>query len=532
MLSPLQPCFICGTPTEIELLDISTFSDELFQLVALERSGWQVEDGACPLCVRRVLLRALMEKGDEALYRRIRTNWPRNMDIGFAALPLPIRLHTDPRFTGKGQTIAFVDSGFFPVADLTRPVNRIRAWANAGQEPVQEIFFGPDERPEWSNWDARIGAQWHGTMTTTVASGNGWLSHGIYSGLASDAQVVLVRARDAAGGITNETITRALKWLLEHRTELQLSVISMSVAGDPVDELYGNPVDTAVAALVDAGVVVVVAAGNDGVRRLIPPATASAAITVGGMDDRNEFQPEDLDLWHSNYGMSDDRSYKPEVVAPSIWVSAPILPGSEVAAEAIELFERRKAGDSSVEDRISELKLVTAYYQSVDGTSFAAPIVASVVAMMREANPTLSPAQIRDLLIDTALFVEDAPRERQGAGVVQPAQAIAAALRAPGGPLADFPTSTKLTTNGIQFVLYDRTAKQVQVAGSWNGWQAAETLEPGPGDGIWVGEIALLPPGEYEYKFILDGERWLDDPTNPLKATDAHGGWNSVLVVG
>lgn len=529
-MNPFEPCPICKTPTEVELLDISLFSAELHEMLARDKQGWQPPDGACPLCVRRVIVRAMMEKGDAAMYQRIQTNWPQNADIAFAALPLPIRLHTDLRFTGKGQTIAFVDSGFYPIADLTRPTNRIRAWANAGVEPVQEMWFGPDETPAWTNWDARLDNQWHGTMTTTVAAGNGWQSHSIYSGLASFAQLVLVKARDADGAITNETITRALKWLRQHRDELNLTVVSMSVSGDPVEHLKGNPVDTAVADLVNDGVVVVVAAGNDGVRRLIPPATAAHALTVGGIDDHNEFRPDDLEVWHSNYGLGDDRNYKPELVAPSIWVSAPILPGTPVAAEAQELFARRKQGDSSVEERIRELKLVTAHYQSVDGTSFAAPIVASVVAIMREANPTLTPAQIRELLIESAQFVEGSSRERQGAGVIQPAQAVAAALRAPGGPLENLPAHTVVTPQGIQFVLFERDAARVEVVGSWNDWQSPTAMQL-QGSGIWLGSIPLLPPGQYTYKYILDGARWLDDPTNPNKLTDAYGGWNSYFLV-
>jgi hypothetical protein len=44
----------------------------------------------------------------------------------FAVLPIPLRLNADPRFRGKGVTIAFIDSGFYPHPDLVRPRNRIR----------------------------------------------------------------------------------------------------------------------------------------------------------------------------------------------------------------------------------------------------------------------------------------------------------------------------------------------------------------------------------------------------------------------
>lgn len=46
----------------------------------------------------------------------------------FAVLPTPLRLNADPNRTGRGVTIAFLDPGFYPHADLTEPVNRIIAY--------------------------------------------------------------------------------------------------------------------------------------------------------------------------------------------------------------------------------------------------------------------------------------------------------------------------------------------------------------------------------------------------------------------
>ena len=45
-------------------------------------------------------------------------------------LSTPLRLDADERFTGKGVTIAFLDSGFYPHVDLTTPENRIVAYHN------------------------------------------------------------------------------------------------------------------------------------------------------------------------------------------------------------------------------------------------------------------------------------------------------------------------------------------------------------------------------------------------------------------
>jgi len=309
-----------------------------------------------------------------------------------------------------------------------------------------------------------------------------------------------------------------------------VQVVSMSVSGDPVEPLAGNEVDEAVAALVAEGIVVVVAAGNDGQRRLVPPATAPYALTIGGLDDRNSFDHAARALWHSNYGASVLGAHKPELVAPSIWVVAPILPGTPVAAEARALFDRRAHGDTSVEARIAEAMLITPHYQHVDGTSFAAPLVASVVACMLEATPSLTVALVRDVLLAAASPVPGAPVEHQGAGALDAGRSVALALRERHGRLAGDLFEPQIISGGIAFVLHDHDARQVQVLGSWDGWRAPGLIAAPVEPGVWRAEREL-PPGSYIYKFLLDGTRWLGDPANPRKATDGLGGLNSVLTV-
>ncbi len=289
-------------------------------------SYWDRADGACPACVQQNLLQTLLAKGDAALHEAIQTAWPLDAEAAFGVLPTSLRLHADPRFCGKGITIALVDAGFYPHSDLVQPRNRIRVWADATVDPVSVFHFEPEETPTWPDWNGARDWQWHGTMTTTVAAGNGFLSHGLYSGLAHAAELVLIQVRDSGGHISSASIHRALEWILKNGLELGVRTVSLSVSGDPVSPLAGNAVDEAVAALVDAGISVVAAAGNDGQRSLLPPATAPLALTIGGIDDKNTFSHDEIALWHSNYGTASNEVPKPDLVAPSIWVAAPVLP--------------------------------------------------------------------------------------------------------------------------------------------------------------------------------------------------------------
>jgi serine protease AprX len=422
-------CGLCGAAArEADLAEVGWLDHAVLDRLARANPAWRREDGACPACVQDALLEVLRESGADALQAHIQLAWPLDAQAAFGAIPTPLRLQADPRFRGRGVTLAQVDAGYFPHRDLVRPRNRIRAWVDAGRSPVAVRRFGDRETPSWPRWDARDAYQWHGLMTSAASAGNGALSHGLYRGLASEADVVLVQAREPNGRIPNRAIARALGWLARHAGELELGVVSVSVGGDPVERLVGNAVDEAVGELVDLGVTVVVAAGNDGVRRLIPPATAPRALTVGGLDDKNTFDAAELEVWHSNYGQSWTGGWKPELVAPSLWVVAPVLPGTPLAEEAVELFSRRARGDDTVEGRIAEQKLITPHYQHVEGTSFAAPLVASTVACMLEANPALGPGEVAQVLVATAEPVPGAARERQGAGALHAGRAVAMAL--------------------------------------------------------------------------------------------------------
>src|SRR5262249_56249615 len=80
--------------------------------------------------------------------------------------------------------------------------------------------------------------------------------------------------------------------------------------------------------------------GNAGPRpgqRVLPPARAPSSIAVGGLDDKNSTDRVRRGMYRSSYGPTIDGLQKPEVIAPGIWVAAPILPKTPTAEEA-ELY--------------------------------------------------------------------------------------------------------------------------------------------------------------------------------------------------
>lgn len=484
----------------------------------------------------------------------------RHFENRFAVVPTALRLGVDPDRTARGVTIAFLDSGFYPHPDLTQPVSRIVAYKDIANPRAK---LQSNKMPEESDW--------HGTMTSVAAAGNGYLSDGVYRGLASEAQLVLVKVSEN-GKITEPTIERGLRWVIENKEPYNIRVVSISLGGDQDVPYTANAVDQAAEDAVKAGIIVVVAAGNSGCNedhRTVPPANSPSVITVGGYHDNNQLEGA-LDLYCSSYGPTADGIIKPELIAPAMWVAAPILPNTDAydRAEALsqlasspdylleqiarpsgnskktrdELWKRSGLGDAlrqlpigairaEVESLLQQNKIIATHYQHVDGTSFAAPIVASVVAQMLEANPRLGPAAVKHILISTADRIQGAPAMRQGFGMLNASRAVEEAARELHEGEAIFFCPPRVNSSKVEFTYHDDAAESVALAGDFNEWTTTATPCRRNDDGVWSVQIDLLPPGRYRYKLVVNGERWIEDPANAMKEPDEYGGFNSILHI-
>lgn len=468
----------------------------------------------------------------------------------FAVIPVTERLNADTTRTGRGVTIAILDSGFYPHPDLIEPHNRIAAFHDV-TNPAAKL----DASAVPQSWD------WHGTQTSVTAAGNGFLSNGIYRGLAFEAKLALVKVSDG-GRISDKHIVRGLEWVIANKERYNIRVFSMSLGADADVSFRESLVDEVAERAVREGLTLVVAAGNSGCtadHRPIPPANSPSVITVGGYNDNNELGAREVDPYCSSFGPTVDGIIKPEIVAPAIWVAAPILPETDSyrRAEALSViaaapnYQLQKlvsdlwrdaewplsmAAASPTEIRdlaetdIRESKIVATHYQHVDGTSFAAPIVASVVAQMLEANPKLAPAAIKNILVATADRSANLSLHQQGYGVLNARRAVAeAASEIHTHEKCDF-NAPRIENGKLVFWYHNDSAKSVSLAGEFNDWNPQAAFFARYQSGMWQAEIELLPAGSYEYKLVVDGQ-WLDDPSNGLKVTDNHGGFNSVLHI-
>jgi len=542
-------CPLCGDQVDKLLYRYHIDNEKVvLQKIREHNPSWTEHDGACSRCVDYYHTEVVMQ---QRILPEVGPYFPVKSADDFIILPTPLRLDADARFTGKGVTICFIDSGFYPHPDLTTHTNRIKAIVDITKN---------SEVPEAPPSEGFGEALWHGTMTSVVCAGDGYLSNGLYKGIASDAELVLLKVMNDAGHISTENIVKALQWVLANHEQYNIRIVNMSLGDDAAVSYKQSEVDQLAEQLVENGIVVVAAVGNDEHGTIKPPANSPHVIAVGGIDDENDLT-DATGLYHSAYGFTADGLMKPELCAHAIWIAAPILPETKEQREAAALYGLVKMDDDELVNavrkssadvtldfavyasndvifireaiirRIQTCKYISPHYMHVDGTSFAAPIVCSLIAQMIEANPELTAQAIREVLFSTAKRIDGWPAERQGFGAIRPRNALLKVLKRGLIIKTNASPFVNPQKNSIEFYMQSDCAAQISLAGSFNEWaNDVLLLEPGR-NGFWKIEIPMLPAGKYKYKFFIDDKMWMEDVDNPYREPDGFAGFNSLLII-
>lgn len=602
----LTACPICRAPSDPRILALKEPIDSaVAAAVSQYHPSWSPTDGICPACLLRgagYLAAQRSAESRHALTEPI-TTFPYYHAAEETVLSQPQRLPDYACFAASGVTIAFLDSGFYPHPDLLRSTawGGVQPdWQQLSERQWHDLLRPADLRlvdyvdltddgeqvglDTASLWDS-AGDSWHGQMTTAIAAGNGLLSRGRYRGYAPGASILPIKIGRGGGRIPEEDILRGLTWLLrdDNWQRYGVRVVNISVGGDYPEPWQHNPVCRAAHALAQRGVLVAAAAGNRGVEELLAPAQTPSVLTVGGVDDRNlrwrSSAVEDtghIELYHHNYGSVPWQHIllrKPELLALARWLPSPILPPSPILRETFMIDRLRHvlAGEDEVmmpevwhalRRRMNAHKWVHPYYQHVDGTSVAVAQVAAVAAQMFGANPLLTGDEVRQILVDSALPLPHILPRQTGAGLLQPAAAVAAALHTHGGILGRFPQSsvrlrehelqkwaaqgtlavltldeTPSATGAVYFGCYAPHAECVSLVGSFNHWLPHRQLLQPAGSGWWHAAV-LLPRGTHLYRFWLDSRSeagsagtWQHDYENPNSSESGYHDGHSVVIV-
>ena len=331
-------------------------------------------------------------------------------------------------YKGAGITVAVVDSG---IADHAALKGRVLAHVNlVSSEPgVKGDPFG------------------HGTHVAGIIGGNTTASSGVTDafkgGTAPAVSLVDVRVLGRTGvGYTSDVIA-GIEWAIDNRVRYGIRVINLSLGHAVAEPWATDPLCVAVARAVDAGIVVVASAGNYGrtpdgapvLGGITSPGNSPFAMTVGAIDTAGTVdRSDDAVAPYSSRGPTRyDFGAKPDVVAP----------GSRIVS-----LEAPKSYLTSTYPGWHVAGSGTNAYFRLSGTSMASAVVSGGVALLLDAEPDLTPAQVRIALQTGATFMASGGLIASGTGSVD----FAASERlAQGGILSTTLSSVLGTSSGATY---------------------------------------------------------------------------------
>ena len=317
-------------------------------------------------------------------------------DSDSLAWPQPAGFRADG-LTGLGIGVAVIDSGISPHQAL-------------GDAVVESVDFVDPTR---QGGDLSQDPYGHGTHVAGIIAGR------FSGGVAPAAHLVSLRVLDHKGGGRSSDVIAALEWCIAHQFDWNLRVVNLSL-GQPVAEAAADdPLAQAVESAWRSGLVVVTAAGNAGMLgsgygMISSPANDPLVIAVGALDDRGtpERRDDEAAAFSSKGPTRFDFTVKPDLLAPGTHIVSLRVP------------------HSTLDRSMPEARVADAAYFEMSGSSMAAARVSGAVAVMLEANPTLTPDDVKARLMSRADHSGDEDIYTRGAGLVDLNAALAAVGRA------------------------------------------------------------------------------------------------------
>jgi serine protease AprX len=367
-------------PTDSDLADLQSIGVlggtryRVLPVITITATRRQIRDISHLPAVRSIYGNRTLSIASEPEVRTVtgvNQTW-RDTEVTSANQGLPI--------SGKNVTVAVLDTGI----DSTHGDLAGRVTKNIKLADTQSVSVGfnyPINSESLPNTDQLYG---HGTFVAGVIAGNGTQSSGKYSGVAPGARLVGL----SAGDLSLFYVLEGFDYLLANAKDLGVRVVNCSFSANTVFDA-NDPVNIASKLLTDAGINVVFSAGNSGpgAHTLNPYAVAPWVISVGATDTQGRLAS------FSSRGDFGNPLLHPSLVAPGVSIVS--LRGSAVSN--VTGVEGLASNDVP---RLSPTELP--FYTTANGTSFSAPQVAGTIALMLEANPGLTPVQVKEILQRTA----------------------------------------------------------------------------------------------------------------------------------
>ena len=274
----------------------------------------------------------------------------------------------DTGYDGAGSAVAIIDTGIdgahASLDDLDDD--------NSTNDPKVIAFYDPVNNPTLVNGTEVFpyDDQGHGSHCAGTTAGTGAPNYE-HVGMAPQAFLVGVKVLDAGGSGSFATVMAGMEWTVENRYKFNIRAASMSLGGPGLAEWASSDDDSVnryANEMMTAGIAIFIAAGNNAVSAQIgTPGSAEDAITVGALDKNSAI------AIYSSQGPTEELRVKPNIA----------YVGSNVMSVAFN------SGDQ---------------YTAMSGTSMATPGAAGVAALMFQANPDLSPFDIKNIMQETATY--------------------------------------------------------------------------------------------------------------------------------
>ena len=277
----------------------------------------------------------------------------------------------DTGYTGEGVTMAIIDTGIdgnhTALDDLDDD--------NMTDDPKIVAFYDAINNPGATNGTEIFpyDDNGHGTHCAGITAGTGAPNYQ-HIGVAPRANLVGVKVLDGGGSGSFAAVMAGMQWTVDKRHEFNIRAASMSLGALTGAIEWTSSEEESVNRMANemmrAGVTLFIAAGNSGGTATIgTPGSAEDVITVGSLDKDTSI------AIYSSQGPTEEGRVKPNIAFVGSSVNAP---------------------DANTGDG----------YVALSGTSMATPGAAGVAVLMYQANPDLSPFDIRNIMQETSTYRE------------------------------------------------------------------------------------------------------------------------------
>jgi serine protease AprX len=343
------------------------------------------------------------------------------------------RLKKDSNFTRSNGGLPVSGAGNFSVVINDSGIDATHPDLQLGKNVIQNVFIATDTETlsgfttlqaleNQPNTDLNVG---HGTHCAGIVGGTGQQSSGKYAGIAPGAKLIgtgsgaVLFVLNALGGF---------EWSLTNQSLYGIRVISNSYGGSGAFN-PDDPVAIAAKAAHDNNITVVFAAGNSGPGKdtMNPYAKAPWVIGVaagtkeGGLASFSS-RGVSKDVRLNNADPLDDGN-APTITAPGTGREFETDSAKFSAAYVSTRSKSNVFANGLTDDAELPVNMLP-YYTQISGTSMATPFVAGVVALMLDADITLTPDEIKQIVTDTASRMPGREEWEVGAGYINAYAAV------------------------------------------------------------------------------------------------------------